>query len=151
MSTTEIFLGQPARWLCRRCHFKDDRTVLFDLEARLQSRDERLSLESEIPRDAIVIVKRMPGQIFRPFACSQTEDQKIKAWINHVADTWRHEVREANRERMQGRRRRAIGIPSSMLRVAQTDNEKEHAMLGAGDVLVVKKDAGRAFNIFDHM
>ncbi len=125
--------------------------MLFALEARLQSSGEELNLDSEIPLDATVIVARVPGQTSRPFACSRTEDEKIKAWINHVADTWRHEVREANRERMQGRRRRAIGIPSSMLRVARTDAEKEHAMVGAGDVLVVKKDVERAFSIFDHM
>lgn len=138
--------------LCeRRCHFKDDRTVLFALEACLDPEEACLGLQSVIPPDATVLVKRVPGEITRPFACSQTEDQRIKAWINHVADTWQREVRSANRERMQSRRRRAIGIPSSLLRLAETEQEKERAMLGMGDVLVVKKDDDKTFNIFDLM
>lgn len=134
-----------------RCHFKDDRTVLFALEAYLDLEAEPLGLDSDIPHDATVVVKRVPGETTRPFACSKTEDEKIRAWVNHVADTWRREVREANRERMQGRKRRAIGIPSSMLRLADTEEEKERAMLGTGNVLVVKKDIERPFDVFDHV
>lgn len=110
-----------------------------------------LGLEDIIPPDATVIVKRVPGEIIRPFACSQTEDQRIKAWVNHVADTWQREVREARREWAQSRRRRAIGIPSSMLRLAETEEEKERALLGTGGVLVVKKSDDKPFNIFDVM
>jgi len=135
----------------RRCNFRDDRTVLFALEAYFDLADPCLSLDAVIPTDATVIVKRVPGETTRPFACSKTEDERIKAWVNHVADTWRREVREANRERMQGRRRRAIGIPSSLLRLAETEEEMERAMLGTGDVLVVKKDVSKAFNLFDLM
>ena len=124
---------------------------MFALEAYFDLADPCLSLDAVIPTDATVIVKRVPGETARPFACSKTEDERIKAWVNHVADTWRREVREANRERKQGRRRRAIGIPSSLLRLAETEEEMERAMLGTGDVLVVKKDVSKAFNLFDLM
>ena len=127
--------------------------MLYALEGYLGLDDPPLDLHTEIPPDATVVVKRVPGEIFRPFAClkSQSEDEKIRAWINHVADTWRSEVREANRGHAQARRRRAIGIPSSMLRRAETEEEKDRALQGIGGVLVVKRDNEKPFNVFDVM
>ena len=135
----------------RRCNFRDDRTVFFALEAYLDLTQPCLGLEDVIPPDATVTVKRVPGETIRPFAYSLTEDQRIKAWVNHVADTWQREVRDARREFAQSRRRRAIGIPSSMLRLAKTEDEKERALVGTGGTLVVKKDNEKPFSIFDVM
>ena len=128
--------------------------VMFALEAWLEGTDRLLALEDEIPADASVIVKRVPGEISRPLALSKTEDQKIKAWINHVADTWLYEVREANRERRFGGRRRAMGIPSSMLRKAETEDENHRALLGLGGSLVLLKEpeqSEQSFSIWNHV
>ena len=127
---------------------------MFALEAWLEGTEKQLALGDEIPANASVIVKRVPGEISRPLAMSKTEDQKIKAWINHVADTWRYEVREANRERRFGGRRRAMGIPSSMLRKAETEDENDRALLGLGGSLVLLKEpeqSKQSFSIWDHM
>ena len=127
---------------------------MFALEAWLEGTDRQLELDDEIPGDALVIVKRVPGEISRPLAMSKTEDQKIEAWINHVAETWRYEVREANRERRFGGRRRAMGIPSSMLRKAETEDENDRALLGLGGSLVLLKEpeqSKQSFSIWDHM
>ena len=127
---------------------------MFALAAWLEGTDRLLDLEDEIPADASVVVKRIPGEIIRPLALSKTEDQKIKAWINHVADTWRYEVREANRARKFGGRRRAMGIPSSMLRKAETEDENDRALLGLGGSLVLLKEPehdDKTFSIWDHV
>ncbi len=52
---------------------------------------------------------------------------------------------------MQGRRRKAIGIPASLLKVAETEEETERAMLGSSGALVVSKKTERPFSIWDHV
>lgn len=100
-------------------------------------------------RDLPIVCKRMPGEQrmlrLKPY---RSEEEKIEAWVDYAAWRWQgllHEhagKRKAERADMPPRKKVPRGIPSSMLRPAETEQEEEVAMLGPSGTLVVWRDAG---------
>ena len=89
---------------------------------------------------SVVQARRVPGSHYRVFAGCKTEDDRIKAWVQHAEWSWKKSYKET-RQQLAGpvpKRKSALGIPQVMLRKALPD-EEDDAMMGIGGMLVVHK------------
>ena len=123
------------------------------IEGAFAAGGEPLQDEDLVPEGALVICKRLPGITQIPWRGCLTEEDRITAHCLEAEREWLASGRELRAEARKLREERPKvpkGIPSSMLRTAVTQQEKDTAMLGVGGALVVwqQEQSGICDNLF---
>ena len=100
----------------------------------------QLEDDDPIKEGATVVCRRLPGHTPLPYRGCLTEDDRIQAHCLNAEREWQASCRAVRAEARSAREelpKVPRGIPSTMLRLAATQEEQERAMQGPSGTLVV--------------